>query len=204
MVTAIPDQRNQSRGLASVASSMFSPRGTVRCVGKAAFRTQLARDLGCLLDLDDEVEAWSCLPAALGHGEAVHIPDFLAQRGGRHALVDVGVDSGRPSFKAEAEGHGYAYETWSAERIRDGFRLRNAKDLLRYANWECPLGDRIRLLAGLDEAGSLTVAECLSAFGETRPMAGLAALILHRFVSIDLDAAPIGPESAVRRWRSEL
>jgi hypothetical protein len=183
---------------------MFRPRGTARCVGKAAFRTQLARDLGCLLDLDDEVEAWSCLPAVLGHGEDAHVPDFLVQRSGRrHALVDAGAAPGRPSLKAEAEERGYSYESWSAERIREGFRLRNAKDLLRYANWECPLGDRIRLLAGLDEAGSLTVAECLPAFAETRPMAGLAALVLHRFVFIDLDAALIGPETAVRRWRRE-
>jgi hypothetical protein len=170
----------------------------VRCVGTPVFRTQLARDLACLLDLDDDVDAWSCLPEVGQGGDA---PDFLVRRGDRHAVVDAG--PGSLSLKAAAEGGDYAYEAWPAERIRNGFRLRNARDLLRYAGWLCPLEDRIRLLAGLDEAGSLTVAECLAAFSETRPMPGLAALVLQRFVSVDLDAAPIGPETAVRRWRSE-
>jgi hypothetical protein len=136
-----------------------------------AFRTQLARDLACLLDLDDEVDAWSCLPAV---GQGGDVPDFLVRRGDRHAVVDAG--SGSLSLRAAAEGVGYAYEAWAAERIRNGFRLKNARDLLRYAGWVCPLGDRIKLLAGLDEAGSLTVAECLTAFSETRPLSGLAAL----------------------------
>jgi hypothetical protein len=134
----------------------------VRCVGTPAFRTQLARDLACLLDLDDDVDAWSCLPA-VGQGG---IPDFLVKKGDEHAVVDAG--SGSLSLKSAAEEIGYAYEAWPAERVRNGFRLRNARDLLRYAGWVCPLGDRIRLLAGLDEAGSLTAAECLAAFSETR------------------------------------
>lgn len=46
-----------------------------------------------------------------------------------------------------------------------------------------PLGDRVRLLAALDEDGSIPVAECLGAFRETRSMAGLSSLILHRFVA---------------------
>ncbi|WP_210388408.1 hypothetical protein [Mesorhizobium caraganae] len=74
-------------------------------------------------------------------------------------------------------------------------------DLLRYARWHCPLGDRVRLLAALDEHGSLTVAECLAAFHETVPIAGLSSLVLRRFVEIDLDEARIGPETAVRRIR---
>lgn len=49
--------------------------------------------------------------------------------------------------------------------------------------------------------GSLAVAEALSALREGRPMARLAALILHRFIEIDLDEAMIGPETAVRRIR---
>jgi hypothetical protein len=53
----------------------------------------------------------------------------------------------------------------------------------------------------LDEQGSLSVSECLAAFRETVPIAGLSSLILHRFVDVDLDEAPIGPETAVRRFR---
>jgi hypothetical protein len=47
----------------------------------------------------------------------------------------------------------------------------------------------------------LTVAECLNAFRETVPTPGLASLILHRFVDVDLDEARIGPETVVRRFR---
>ncbi|WP_246688925.1 hypothetical protein [Mesorhizobium sp. WSM4310] len=63
------------------------------------------------------------------------------------------------------------------------------------------MGDRIRLLGALDEAGSVSVGECLAAFRETVPIAGLSSLVLHRFVEIDLDEARIGPETAVRRIR---
>ncbi|AWM24856.1 hypothetical protein AOX55_00001596 [Sinorhizobium fredii CCBAU 25509] len=59
----------------------------------------------------------------------------------------------------------------------------------------------MRLLAALDEHGTLTLAECLSAFRETRPIAGLASMVLNRFIDIDLDEALIGPESTVRRRR---
>lgn len=65
------------------------------------------------------------------------------------------------------------------------------------------LGDRVRLLAGLHENGSLTVAECFGAFHETPPMAGLASLILHRVVYVDLDCGPIGPETSVRRYNGD-
>jgi hypothetical protein len=80
-------------------------------------------------------------------------------------------------------------------------RVKNAKDLLRYAKFEAALSDRIRLLAALDEHGSLSVAECLNAFQETKPIAGLASLVLHRFIMMDLDDALIGPETQVRRKR---
>lgn len=65
------------------------------------------------------------------------------------------------------------------------------------------VGDRVRLLAGLDENGSLTVAECFGAFLETQPMAGLASLFLHRVVHIDLDHGLIGPETVVRRFHGD-
>ena len=189
---------------AQAMECVYRPRGTVRCAGKPAFRSQLARDLGCLLDLDGGVDRWSCLPAVLREGDDEHLPDFLARRGREHVLIDaVAGPSDMPHgwVQEAAADRGCLYEAWGAERIRNGYRLANAKDLLRYAGWDCPLGDRVRLLAGLDEAGSLAVAECLSAFRETRPIAGLAALVLRRFVSIELDEAPIGPETQVRRWR---
>lgn len=85
--------------------------------------------------------------------------------------------------------------------LEGSFRLRNSKDLLRYGFYRPPLGDRIRLLAALDDMGSLTVAECMSAVREGRPMPTVAALILQGFLAIDLDETLIGPETQVRRIR---
>jgi hypothetical protein len=45
----------------------------------------------------------------------------------------------------------------------------------------------------------MPIAECLNAFQETRPVAGLAAMILNRYLEIDLDDDPLGPETVVRR-----
>jgi hypothetical protein len=162
----------------------------------------LARDLGCLLDIDDEVDAWSCLPVSLGAGGSTHVPDFLVRRGGRHSLVDAGTDPGHAWLEGAARECGCDYEIRTTASVCTGARLANARDLLRYARWQCPLGDRVRLLAALDEFASMTVAECLPAFRETVPIAGLSSLILHRFVEIDLDESRIGPETAVRRCRA--
>lgn len=202
-MAALSKQQNLSQPHSPQAmskASLFRPLGAVRCQGAPSYRTQLARDLACLLDVDDEVSAWSCLPAQLGYDGEIHVPDLLVRRGDRHTLMDAGRGTGLLWIEEAAEARGCTYEVWSAARIREGFRLTNAKDLLRYARWECPLGDRVRLLAGLEENGSLTVAECLGAFRETRPIAGLAALALRRFVSIDIDSAPIGPGTTVRLW----
>jgi hypothetical protein len=40
----------------------FFPRAAVRCSGDLMFRSQLARDLTCIVDVDDKVVAWMCLP----------------------------------------------------------------------------------------------------------------------------------------------
>ena len=76
---------------------------------------------------------------------------------------------------------------------------RQAVRLLRYADYVVPLGDRLRLLAALDEHGSMPLAECLKAFRETNAVPGIAVLILHGYVEVELDDAPIGPETSVRR-----
>jgi hypothetical protein len=54
-------------------------------------------------------------------------------------------------------------------------------------------------LAALDEHGSLPLSECLNAFHETKPVAGVASLILRGFVDVNLDDGPLGPETSVRR-----
>ncbi|TAZ15418.1 hypothetical protein ELH81_15715 [Rhizobium leguminosarum] len=43
------------------------------------------------------------------------------------------------------------------------------------------LGDRLRLLSALDGHGTLTAAESLTAFSETKPIAGLRVTPIPRF-----------------------
>lgn len=193
------------QGVRSAAAALrFEPFGTVRCSGAPLFRSQLARDLACLLDVDADVTSWTCLPMLLSSGGESHVPDFQIVRGQNTIFVDAagGENPHRASWVDEAAAQaGYHRDVILDAEIRSGFRLANARDLLRYARWRCPLGDRVRLLGALDEIGSMTVAECMSAFQETPPIAGLSSLILHRFVEIDLDDARIGPETPVRRRR---
>lgn len=186
---------------AAVKVLSWHPRGTVRCKGRPLFRNPLARDLGCLLDVDPDVEEWSCLPLVLRSGSRSHTPDFMVAGGQGAWLMDATKSPPEPWIEEAARREGFLYAWRPADEIRAGARLANARDLLRYARWSCPLGDRVRLLAALDENGSIPVAECLAAFPETRPIAGLSSLILNRFVEVELDEARIGPETLVRRCR---
>ncbi|MHC1548743.1 hypothetical protein [Phyllobacterium sp. K27] len=196
----ITDSLDKTRAEAAMRS--YTPKGTVRCAGTPLFRTELARDYGCLLDLDAEVIRWSCLQSEFTDGRFVHIPDFFVERRSGWVFVDV-LDENLPLPQASIKillGN-TPHEFVTAQEINAGFRLQNAKDLLRYAQWRTPLGDRLRLLAALDEHGSLSVAECLTVFRETLPIAGLASLILHRFIEIELDIELINPDTTVRRNR---
>jgi len=186
------------------STHIFYPLATIRCAGTPVFRTQAARDFACLLDLDPDVLQWSCDGVELSFGNDDYMTDFLVTSvAGRSFFVDVARSLPLPpewiELAAELAGHGY--RSVAMQEFQDSFRLANAKDLLGYGFYRCPLGDRIRILAALDEMGSLTVAEALSAFREGRPMAGLAALILQGFLEVDLDDALIGPETVVRRIR---
>ena len=60
------------------AALSFAPRGAVRCVGLPMFRTPMARDVGCLLDLDPSVISWICLPMVLGRRNRRHVPAFTS------------------------------------------------------------------------------------------------------------------------------
>lgn len=181
----------------------FPPKGAVRCDGPALFRSQVSRDTACLLDVNPSVVAWRCMSLSLNFGSEGHLPDFqVFADDGRCMLVDapdrtlpVSIDQ----LSTAASDSGCVYRVLAREEVYDGFRLRNAKDLLRYAGCTVSLADRLRLLTALDEFGSMPLAECLKAFSETSPVPGISALILSRYVEIELDEAPIGPETAVRR-----
>lgn len=192
---------------ASALRYSFFPRGTVRCTGVAAYRSQAARDLCCVLDLDPTVEAWACLPTALSDGCDIHVPDAVAYRSsGQVTLIDV-LTPDRPNLpdwvKPTACSEGFAYEAVDYRRLAEGPRVMNCRDLLRYARWECALGDRVRILATLDEVGELPLIEALGAFQEGRPIASFAALVLGRFLAIDLDSERICPATPVRRFREQ-
>lgn len=181
---------------------IFHPVATVKCDRAPVYRSQVARDVACLFDVDAAVTAWRGMPYNLGSEDQPIVPDFLVTKtDGSTTIVDA--PDRTPSvdisvMEVEAQRQGARYRLLSHEDVYDGFRLRNAKDLLRYGVWTVPLGDRIRLLAALEDVGSMPLQECLKAFLETRPVAGLSALILQGFVDVDLDEGPIGPTTIVR------
>ncbi|MCQ1768064.1 hypothetical protein NOJ28_21205 [Neorhizobium galegae] len=181
--------------------NIYYPLSTVRCGGPVLFRDQLARDIACILDVDDEVLSWSCRSVPISRGGQIYRPDFHVRRANGSLLVDGVREAAVPDWVWEqADSAGLTYQVVRPSELPP-VRLKNAKDLLRYARYETPLSDRVRLLAALDECSSLTVAEALIVFRETKPMAGLASMILHRFITIDLDERLVGPETVVRRRR---
>jgi hypothetical protein len=190
---------------ASASQQSYFPTATVKCEGPRMFRSQAARDVACLLDVNPQVSSWICMPAALTVGKGIHVPDFVVfAESGKGTYVDAyDRTEALPVDLVEraAEAAGYLYRIFDRQDVCDGFRLRNAKDLLRYGGHTTPLGDRVRVLSALDDQGSLTFAECLSMFREGNPVAVLASLILWDFLEVELDEALIGPETVVRRIR---
>ncbi|TCP90331.1 hypothetical protein C8J31_101169 [Rhizobium sp. PP-CC-2G-626] len=181
----------------------FFPRGTVKSEGAVSFRSQTARDVACLMDVDGSVHSWTCNPPALLVSDKSFVCDFsVVDIWGVESLVDAPdheTDIADGDLRAAATKAGFEYARRTRSEVYSGCRLRNAKDLLRYSNYQVPLGDRVRLLAALEEHGSLTVVECLTAFSETKPIGGLASMILAGFVEVDLDDALIGPGTQVKR-----
>ena len=172
----------------------------MRCIGPIILNSPLARDIACLLDLDPTVSSWTCRTLSFSQGYDTHKPDIVAERDNDILVIDAVAKTSPPTWIADTvRDHGYSYRAMTRGDI-DPIQLKNAKDLLRYSGTDVGLGDRVRLLAGLEEHGSLPVSECLSAFRETPPIAGLASLVLRRIVEIDLDSL-IGPETQVRRYR---
>ena len=149
-----------SAASAANPSRLYFPLGTVKCQGFLVFRSQAARDLACLFDVDPGVRSWQAAPFELASGAGDHRPDFLVlyEDGGRE-LADP-CDRPLPDgvcLEDEAFGFGYSYRFYTISDIYHGHRLANAKDLLRYAGWNPGLDARVRLQAVLSEEGSLTV-----------------------------------------------
>lgn len=185
----------------------YEPRGTVRCEGTPMFRTQAARDAACLADLDPTVAWWYCLPLVLERDGQQHLPDLaLVGFKGRTRFVDV-VGEGLPPLPdwvpSEIDRYGYEHVALQADQL-PGYRLDNARELLRYARWRVSLNDRIRLLAALEQEGSLPIHACLAVLNTPDAMAAIASLALKRFVEVEVDEAPIGPNTRVRAIAAAL
>ncbi|MBO1905320.1 hypothetical protein KHP60_09605 [Microvirga sp. 3-52] len=189
----------------SASCLSFHPRGTVRCRGLPLFRNQAARDLACLFDVDPDVGSWTCLPTILAYGTGMHVPDFAVERSTGTILVDAVPPDAKSSppdwVSGVARDLGYRYEAYGACDLHGGFRLGNARDLLRYANYRISLGDRVRLLTLLDEQGPMPLSVCMQVIRDGRdPIGVIAAMALRRFVEMDLDDGRIGPETRVSRF----
>lgn len=197
------DRRDDAVPHKVTLSPIYTPMATIKCDGRAQFRSQQARDFACLLDLDPDVARWSTAPPLLRNGDDEYQLDFVVLTENGSFLIDVGQEEPSPPIwlSGAVESMGHRYRSVAMIDFADSFRLRNAKDLLRYGFYRPPLGDRIRLLAGLEEMGSLTITECLSAILEGRPMPTLASLIIQGFLEVDLDDALLSPETQVRRIR---
>ena len=188
------------------AALFFPPKNTMRCIGPAIFRTRLARDLGCLLDVDPSVTSWTCLPLVLSRRSHHHVPDFLVARSEGVSLLDTLPSLGKrplPDWIGEAaRSMGYQYETCQEAELLGSIRLENARDLLQYGSYRASLGDRVRILALLEENGSLPLSSCLETVRSGHDaIAVIASLALQRFIEIELDDARIGPSTIVSRFR---
>jgi hypothetical protein len=177
---------------------------TVKGRGIISYRSAAARDLAAILDLDTAVRSWSCCQEFLGAADRGHVPDFrMIDSVGTICFLDAPDRDHSLEIELEeaARQGGASYRVVQRDDIYSGFRLRNARDLLRYANYTVSLADRIRLLATLDDQGSLPMADCLSVIRGGEPVAAIASLMLHGFLEAELDDTPLGPETMVRRIR---
>lgn len=203
---ASQDHVQQTRRAIGSRPQFSTNHPSVKGPAFAKFRSRAARDLACILDLNSSVVSWACSSNPLVTEQGEHLPDFRMQDAdGVWWFLDAPdrkLPSGPEVLMDTAVAQGHRYRLVGSSEIYDGFRLRNAKDLLRYAGHSVSLGDRVRLLSALDEHGSLSFADCLRAFRETQPVAALASMILQGFVEVDLDEGFIGPETMVRRIRA--
>lgn len=176
---------------------------TLKCEVTPHFRSLITRDCACLLDLDPTVERWSTRPTPLVVADVAHIADFTVRdTSGETSLFDCfdrRLNGKTDAIRTAAREQGLRYRTVTRPEIYDGFRLQNARDLLRYATFRVSLSERVRLLATLDDQGSLTLAECMTVISGNYGVAAVGALILQGFIEVDLDAAVLGPETIVRR-----
>ncbi|MFS2151448.1 hypothetical protein [Rhizobium sp. Rhizsp42] len=200
------DRMQQNRKSVVVSPSEIAYKPTLKGPSRPVFRSNAVRDMGSVLDLNPSVRSWTCGAVVLRVGRKKHAPDLqMEDMDGRLWLLDVFDRKNLPDQDAVATAASEMschYRSVDRAEIYEGFRLANAKDLLRYAGHVVPLGDRVRLLALVGEHGPLSFADCLRAVRETQPVAAIASLILQGYLAVELDDELIGPETMVRRISS--
>ena len=179
------------------------PFATLKATGRPVFRSQKARDYACLLDLDPDVISWQSFTHPLtdiGDCRDRHYVDLEVRTVTQSIMVEVCTgDAEAPNWLCSTlEECGFRYQMVRFSELNP-VRVANARDLIRYAKREATLGDRLRVLAALEEMGTLTLAECLTAVREGRAMETIASLILRGHVEVDLDNNLLAPDTIVRR-----
>lgn len=179
------------------------PFASLKATCRPVFRSQAARDYACLMDLDPEVISWQPMTypiTDIGDAQGHHHVDFEVQATTHTLIVEVQCgEHGSPAWLQNTLTEcGYRYQAVLPADLNP-VRVCNARDLIRYARYEAFLGDRVRVLAALDELGSLSLAECLTAVREGRAMQTIASMILHGHIEVDLDDSLLGPDTIVRR-----
>lgn len=183
--------------------NVFYPRKTVRCIGSPSFRNQHARDVATLLDVGEDVVSWSCQPQPIIVGSKMLLLDFVVTYSGASSFVVAAQKPlvPDPALTSEAGKLGCTLSVVAPSDL-PGVRLQNARDLMSNASFGVSLDERMRLLCFLDDCGSASLLECMSALRSSAPMAVVSSLFLQRFIDLDIDTALLAPDTIVRR-RSE-
>ena len=90
------DRRDDTVPHKVTLSPIYTPMATIKCDGRAQFRSQQARDFACLLDLDPDVARWSTAPPLLQNGDDEYKVDFIVLTEGGSFLIDVGQEEPLP------------------------------------------------------------------------------------------------------------
>lgn len=180
-------------------------RASRKALGPLPPATRLRSDFMMLCDLDPEIAAVSRgdVEIILPDG-AVHRPAYkLVLEGGGEIIVDVvpGLDilPAAPGVIAEAaEDLGHSYQVETPSTVRAEPRFSTARLVAECRRVRVGAGDRVRVLAALEEAGPLPLIEVASAVRASRDgVEAVLSLACEGLVAVALDA-PLGPETPVR------
>lgn len=206
VASALEQATSASRGL------YLPPENVANCRGQPRFRSQLSRDLGCLLDADPDVSWWQCLAGTVtlndGRGSSrLHVPDFYVCRiDGTHSLVDAVAGKPSPSRNfwipttAPSYDENLDYQVISEAMILCEPKLSNIKDLLGSLTKPGSLKDRIALLVFLEAFGPARIIDCIRHLDLSgNEIGAIATLYFQSRIEIDLEDGLIGPETFIRR-----